>query len=90
MIDLLILTGALLNPTPITAQNTPNNMYNSQHNNGLVEHNIVDGDQSYSINLLTKEIHAELQHQLALLLVTETTLEVNQSPLDNIAISNNY
>jgi|GEM_PF-4856848 len=81
MIDLLILTSALLNPTPIAAQNTSNNLmniYHSQHNNALVEHNIVDGDQSYSISLLTREIEAELQHQLALLFDTEMTLEVNK------------
>lgn len=97
MIDLLILTGALLNPTPIAVQNveqnTPDylmNKFNSETNIALVEHKIVDGNFSYSISSLTKEIDRELQNQLSQILNAETNPETDQSPLDEIAISNGY
>jgi len=97
MINLLILTGALLNPTPIAVQNvvqnTPNDLmstFNSKPNIALVEHKIVDGNFSYSISSLTKEIDRELQNQLAQIFNAEMNPETSMSPLDEIAISHNY
>jgi len=97
MINLLILTGALLNPTPIAVQNpvqnTPNDLmskFNSEPNITLVDHWSVDENFSYSISSLTKEIERELQNQLAQIFNAEMNPETSKSPLDEIAISNNY
>ncbi|WP_299794786.1 hypothetical protein [uncultured Shewanella sp.] len=93
MIDLLILTGAILTPSPaqeISLTHSIETPRATHSNYALVEANLIDSQPMdlLSLNTLIIEIDANLQAQLDQLLANEAPVHHNRGTLNVLAVSN--